>query len=578
MNESDFIKHYIANAGQFMWFLGAGTSRTAGMPTAVDLIWDLKLKYYCREENQDIKAHDINNENIKNRIQSYMDSKGFPKLWSPEEYSFYFELTFGTDYDSQQKYLAEQLANTKISLNIGHRALAGLVKLNKARIIFTTNFDEVIETACVKVAETTLTTFNLEGSYAALAALNAERFPFYAKVHGDFKYRSVKNLSQDLISNDVEIQKCLIAASARYGLIVSGYSGRDANVMAMFSEAIQQHNAFPVGLIWTVPSTKNILPAVTDLISAAQAKGIKAHIVEAGPFDSMMSKIWRQLTDRNIEVDSKVNTVTTKDVKIPIGVAGNSFPILRTNALPITSLPKHCAVIETKTVLSGHDIKELLMKNHSRAIVSRTESVLAWGTEEDIMKALGAENIQSVSVHTLDNPGELIVANTGYHAFFERALAISLCDQRPITMKNDRGFVLTVLPKDANNPIFQPLKEALTDRNGNLGSITGSVGYSSTATWSESVSIKLETRNGNCFIMLKPSIWIEPHAERRNQIEFVRGKRRYRYNPTTSKILDAWIKILFGTVGKNETEVTCFKDSKYAATFKVNTRTAFSRR
>lgn len=192
MNESDFIKHYIANAAQFMWFLGAGTSRTAGMPTAVDLIWDLKLKHYCREENQDIKTHDINNENIKNRIQSYMDSKGFPKLWSPEEYSFYFELTFGTNYDSQQKYLAEQLSNTKISLNIGHRALAGLVKLNKARIIFTTNFDEVIETACVKVANTTLTTFNLEGSYAALAALNAERFPFYAKIHGDFKYRKRK--------------------------------------------------------------------------------------------------------------------------------------------------------------------------------------------------------------------------------------------------------------------------------------------------------------------------------------------------------------------------------------------------
>ena len=54
----------------------------------------MKLKYYCREENQDIKVHDINNESIKNKIQSYMDSREFPALWSPEEYSHYFYLSF----------------------------------------------------------------------------------------------------------------------------------------------------------------------------------------------------------------------------------------------------------------------------------------------------------------------------------------------------------------------------------------------------------------------------------------------------------------------------------------------------
>lgn len=78
-----------------MWFLGAGTSRTAGLPTATDIIWDLKHRYYCLHENQDLQSHDINNSAIKQKIQAYMDSKGFPALWSPEEYSFYFDLTFG---------------------------------------------------------------------------------------------------------------------------------------------------------------------------------------------------------------------------------------------------------------------------------------------------------------------------------------------------------------------------------------------------------------------------------------------------------------------------------------------------
>ena len=151
MNESEFLRHFLPNASQIMWFLGAGTSRSAGMPTATDIIWDLKLRHYCSHERQDISTHDINNEAIKKRIQSYMDSKGFPPLWSANEYTFYFELSFGNDYAAQRKYLDEKLNKQFLSLNIGHRSLAGMLALGKTKIIFTTNFDEVIEEAYSKV-------------------------------------------------------------------------------------------------------------------------------------------------------------------------------------------------------------------------------------------------------------------------------------------------------------------------------------------------------------------------------------------------------------------------------------------
>jgi hypothetical protein len=40
----------------FAWFLGAGASRSAGLPTATDIIRDLKRRYYCQQENEDIPA------------------------------------------------------------------------------------------------------------------------------------------------------------------------------------------------------------------------------------------------------------------------------------------------------------------------------------------------------------------------------------------------------------------------------------------------------------------------------------------------------------------------------------------
>lgn len=252
-SEQEFLGHFVQNARQLMWFLGAGATRTAGMPTAADIILDLKRKYYCLQENQNLQTHELSNQAIRRKIQDYLDSRGFPNAQSPDEYSFYFDLTFGTDSAAQQRYISDQLNSTKISLNIGHRILAAFLEMGLARIIFTTNFDEVIETAFSFVADRNLAIFHLEGAYAALEALNAERFPIYAKIHGDFRYKSIKNLSSGLLNNDKEIRKCFLAASNRYGLIVSGYSGRDANVMSMFGEALEQNNPFPLGLFWTTP-------------------------------------------------------------------------------------------------------------------------------------------------------------------------------------------------------------------------------------------------------------------------------------------------------------------------------------
>src|SRR5690349_11616113 len=114
-NQTKFLTHFIQNSPHIMWFLGAGASRTSGMPTATDLLWDLKRKYYCATENQKIENHDVDKRIVRNKIQSYLDGKGFPPSFSPDEYSFYFDLIFSDDRAAQQKYIFEQLAPNKIN-------------------------------------------------------------------------------------------------------------------------------------------------------------------------------------------------------------------------------------------------------------------------------------------------------------------------------------------------------------------------------------------------------------------------------------------------------------------------------
>ena len=207
-----------------------------------------------------------------------------------------------------------------------------MLAMGRAPLVFTTNFDEIVETAFAAVAGRNLPTFHLEGSYAALSALNAGQLPIYAKVHGDFRYQTVKNLSRDLLNNDFEIQKAFLAAATRFGVIVAGYSGRDENVMKMFRDAIDQNNAFPHGLYWTVPTASRVAPNVHDLLSYAQGKGLKCGIVQSGTFDEMMSKIWKTLSNRPPDMDAKVRSAVAASVSIPLPAAGTAFPMLRTNA------------------------------------------------------------------------------------------------------------------------------------------------------------------------------------------------------------------------------------------------------
>ena len=61
MDQADFIRRVSEAPSMFAWLLGAGASQSAGLPTATDIIWDLKRRFYCSEDQQAISASDLQN-------------------------------------------------------------------------------------------------------------------------------------------------------------------------------------------------------------------------------------------------------------------------------------------------------------------------------------------------------------------------------------------------------------------------------------------------------------------------------------------------------------------------------------
>jgi len=341
-----------------MWMLGAGTSSASGIPTAYHLIWQFKRRLYCAAERVSLKScEDLSSPSTQARLQRYFDRLGrYPKPDSPEEYAAYFEAAYPDSGD--RRTIIEQYVRDATP-SFGHTVLAALLSIGKARIVWTTNFDKVVEDASIKALGSTgrLVMASLDNAQVALQAINAGRWPIVGKLHGDFQSRRLKNTSDELRSQDAELRRALVDSCRRFGLVVVGYSGRDESVMRALTEALDSGHGFPAGLFWFHRPDSPVLPPVQELIANAQKLSIQAELIEAYTFDELMGDIVKQLDDLPQHLFARLDQERARVTDVPIGTPGTSWPVIRTNALPVPKWPNLCRMVNC-TIGGTREVRE----------------------------------------------------------------------------------------------------------------------------------------------------------------------------------------------------------------------------
>jgi hypothetical protein len=145
-----------------------------------------------------------------------------------------------------------------------------------------------------------------------------------------------------------------------------------------------------------------------------------------------------------------------------------------------------------------------------------------------------------------------------------------------VIRRKDRVWYAVVDHRESRNALLEPMRFALGNRN---IALNGPVPRLSETFWAESVSLRLEERNGAAFLMLRPDVWITPLTKRDEATAFLREKKLKRWNAMAYRLLDAWIALLVGSVGSaQDTRVSCFQNTKYPVAFTLNTRSAYSGR
>ncbi len=101
---AEFLRLYPMRARYLMWFLGAGASASAGVPTASHMIWDFKRTLFCSAQHVSLRTcSDLSSSAVRARLQAHFDGAGgYPSLKAPDEYAYLFEAAYPADADRRR--------------------------------------------------------------------------------------------------------------------------------------------------------------------------------------------------------------------------------------------------------------------------------------------------------------------------------------------------------------------------------------------------------------------------------------------------------------------------------------------
>jgi tetratricopeptide (TPR) repeat protein len=236
-----------ADPGEFMLFLGAGASKSSGIPLAGEMIQEWRQMLF-----EDSGAHHEGFEPWCAK-QPWFDTDA--------EYSVLFEKLF-PHARARQKFIEPRIER-------GFPAwcylyLANLIQAGRFNVVFTTNFDDLVNDALsiflgynpvVCAAESQVGSINTMTQRAKIL-----------KLHGDYLFKQLKNTRDELDRLDPNMEGKLSEFARQCGLVVIGYAGRDRSVMRVIEAVMEDPESFPSGIWWGVRDEGDVHPNVCRLM------------------------------------------------------------------------------------------------------------------------------------------------------------------------------------------------------------------------------------------------------------------------------------------------------------------------
>lgn len=395
IDKDKFLRSFkIQNKNRFDIFLGSGASVSSGIPTGSELVLHFKREILISQGKINAKKFsDLKIESIRKEIEKHFDDSNIKN-----PYSHYFEEFLGYAED-RRDFLTKMVKNKKPS--IGFLCLSSLVEQQKVNTVWTTNFDDLIEKAINSLHYQSCTIVSPENA----SSVNNFRsdIPTVVKLHGDFRYDSLQNTDDELKQLEENLHNYFIESASKKGLLMIGYSGSDKSVMSSLNKILEQPNAFPKGLIWSISKGTKPRKDLINLIEKANERNGRSAFIEIDSFDYFMHELYKisEINDDSIDNIAK----TTFEERVPFKINqsnSNAKPILL-NAIKVNHFPK--SVFATKVNFQGKGqwkkLREILEDKNIVGAFYKQE-LLLFGDESNIKSVFSEYLKDDINVKDID--------------------------------------------------------------------------------------------------------------------------------------------------------------------------------
>lgn len=453
----EFATSFALRPNLVAWFLGAGASAASGIPTGYAMIRDFKAQIFCRENNLSKREIDTGDQVWIDRIDDFFRRTSLlPPYGDSTEYAAAFEAVYPQPRHRRQ-YIYDAIS--KGTPCFGHRVLGSLLAARKVDCVFTTNFDPLVEESALSANALLPTTDQVRPTVAAIDSgeramrcLNESDWPLVAKLHGDYQSIDIKNTDTELEKQDERMRHVLVEASKRFGMVLVGYSGRDASVMGALTSVLRETAPFPNGLYWVTSSASRLLPAVTQFLESAHIAGVDVSVVECETFDELTADVIKHVDLPKVLMDHVMQKRAAPRL-VPVNLPdteARQFPVLRYSAILIESLPPVARRMTLAHATTSPAVRALLKEQRCRAVVAANGRDLAvFGNDDEVVAALAPLGAQIAGTVDLDATRDSWALGLLYDA-----LAKALSRYRPLIPRfKQAGHSLVVAgPREDENP------------------------------------------------------------------------------------------------------------------------------
>ncbi len=504
--------------GAMSFLVGSGISVQSGIPTGGQLVWEFKREIFCRETRTHRDSFsDLSLQKNQVKLQAYFDSKGeYPKLYAPEEYSFYFKKCYPMASD-RELFIQNLVKDKKPSL--GHLCLGVLAQQKKVTDIWTTNFDDLIEAGMQNVGTSPV----LISDATKMTLLKTRMdMPYIYKLHGDFRYDSIKNTLEEVQKLEEYLLKHFLLKSKDSGLVVLGYSGCDESIMSTLEAAVDRENAYSYGLYWALKDGQQPNERVIKLIKKHKIKNMASGFIIINTADSFLYDLYSICGGKNDALDNRAVKLFEMKKAFMAPKASKQTDLVKLNAYHIVDFPETAYCFDTD--LKWKEFKELKKDEYVSAFLTKGKAYV-FGELNAITHIFHDHICSDIQVVDL-NKSTLYGEDSLYVSLIYEALG-------------------KILEKSYNLKCSHNLRRYWNDK--------WLIEKRRDMSAFEAIEFQIQYLNGKLWLVLLPTVHIEPNLKVESYTNYNYQKQVFvnsiiskRYNRQCDEILKKWHSLLFG--------------------------------